>query len=185
MTTARPHAPARFAPPRPAADARRTAPPALVFEVAGQLYALPLADIREVVPMARLAATPCRPAVLDGFLNLGGVAVAVVALGRLFGLTDSPPGSHTPLLVLRHATPPVALRVYRVSHILRPADGEVVPVRDDHSFNGCVRGVAAADGRTVLFLAADLLLLDKEQQVLAEFQDREQQRLRALGGCDP
>ncbi len=155
----------------------------LVFHVGGQRYAIALREIAELVPMARLATSPSLPAVADGFLNLAGRAVAVVRLARLLGAPEQPPGLHTPLLVLRHAEPPVALLVERVERIVRLPDGAVQPVGTEDSFNGAVSGVTTLDGHSVFLLAPDLLLLAKEQQCLAEFQDREQSRLRALVGA--
>ena len=157
----------------------------LVFRVGGQRYAIPLRDIAEIVPMARLASSPSLPAVVDGFLNLAGRAVAVVRLARLLGAPEQPPGLYTPLLILRHAEPPLALLVERVERVVRLADGGVLPVGTDDSFNGAVTGVATLDAQPVFLLAPDLLLLAKEQQCLAEFQDREQSRLRALAGAHP
>jgi purine-binding chemotaxis protein CheW len=130
--------------------------------------------------MAELARSPALPAALAGFLNLGGTAVAVLRLDRLFGLPDSAPGLYTPLILLRDADPPVALAVERVNRIARLGPGAVRPVRPDDSFNGAVVGTATLDDQLLLVLSAERLLLDKEQQILAEYQDREQQRVAAL-----
>ncbi|QEL16616.1 chemotaxis protein CheW [Limnoglobus roseus] len=183
MVTYQPTSAATYARSRPHALGSGTYQPILVFALADQEYGIPVGDVQEVVPMARLAQTPFQPAVLDGFLNLAGVVVPVVRLDRLLGLPGKPPNLYTPLLVLRHGTPRLAVRVDRVDRVLRPAEGDVVPVRPDESFNGCVCGVSRTDGRVVLLLDPGRLLLDKEQQVLAEFQDQEQERLRALGGA--
>lgn len=153
----------------------------LVFRVGGQRYAIPSREVLEIVPMAQLARSPSLPTVVEGFLNLAGRAVAVVRLSWLLGLPGQPPGLHTPLLVLRHSEPPLALLVDAVDRISRLADNGVLPIRADDSFNGAVTGVTTLDGQTTLLLSPDLLLLVKEQQCLAEFQDREQSRLRALG----
>lgn len=166
------------------ADPRPVRPDALVFRASGQRYAIPLGEILEIVPMAHLAKSPSLPTVVEGFLNLGGQAVTVVRLSRLFGLPDQPTGLHTPLLVLRNAEPPLALLVEQVDCISRLVD-PVLPIRADDSFNGAVAGVTTLNGQTTLLLAPDLLLLVKEQQCLAEFQDREQSRLRALAGVVP
>lgn len=160
-----------------------TRPPVFVFELSGQRYGLPLREVTEVVPMAELARAPCQPALLDGFLNLGGTAIPVVRLAHLFGLPERLPGLYTPLLILGHASPSLALRVEEPHP--PAADADVVPVRGDQTFNGSVEGVVTAGGEVVLLLSAELLLLDKEQQVLAEFQDREQERLRSAAEALP
>ena len=64
----------------------------LVFRLADQQYGIPVGEVQEIVPMARLVRSASLPAVIDGFLNLAGRAVAVVPLRRLLGLPDRPAG---------------------------------------------------------------------------------------------
>jgi purine-binding chemotaxis protein CheW len=172
----------RGAPARAAAEA----PLALVvFHLGGQDYGLPLAEVAEVVPMALLSGPPGLPRVLAGFLNLAGTAVPVLRLDRLFGLPDLVPGLYTPLLVLRNPDGPLALMAEKVSRIVSVPVGAVLPVRANHTFNDCAEGMVLVDGRVVLLLSAGRLLLEKEQQCLAEFQDREQARLRGWEEARP
>jgi purine-binding chemotaxis protein CheW len=157
----------------------------MVFHLAGQAYALPLREVQEVVPLASLSQPPGLPSVLAGFLNLAGTAVPVVRLDRLFGLPDQSTGLYTPLLILRHVDPPIALLVDRVSEILAIAAETILPLRENHSFNDCAEGVVTVGEQVILLLSAQRILLDKEQQCLAEFQDREQARLRELEEVRP
>ncbi len=166
----------------PAQSVRERRRSLLVFSLAGQAYGLPLRDVQEVLPMARLTRPPDLPAVLAGFLNLRGTAVPVLRLGRLFGLPEQPSGLYTPLIVLRSPDTPLVLLADQLSGIVAVSDAAVVAVPEDHSFNDCVVGMATVDGRVVLLLSPARLLLDKEQQCLAELQDREQARLREMEG---
>ncbi len=104
------------------------------------------------------------------------------AIGRLFGLTEQPPGLYTPLIVLRSPEMRLVLMADQLSGIVAVSEEAVVSVPEDHSFNDCVVGMATVEGRVVLLLSPERLLLDKEQQCLAELQDREQARLRELEG---
>jgi purine-binding chemotaxis protein CheW len=137
------------------------------------------------VPLAELSRPPGLPQLLAGFLNRAGVAVAVLRLDRLFGLSEIIPGLHTPLLILRSADPPLALLVERVSRIARLPDDAVLPVPAGESFNDCAEGVATLNGQLVVLLSAERLLLEKESQCLAELQDAEQARLLQLEGPRP
>src|ERR1700736_3896381 len=74
----------------------------LVFHLGGSGYALPLHEIQEIVPMAWLSRPPGSPSVVAGLLNLGGKAVPVIRLDRLFELPDLVPTLYTPLVILRH-----------------------------------------------------------------------------------
>lgn len=151
----------------------------LVFSLAGQTYALPLLRMQEIVPMAALSRPPGLPDMLAGFLNLGGTAVPVVRLDRLFKLPDLTPGLYTPLLILRSAEGPLALMAERVSKIVSVPEDQIVPVRDSYSFNECADGIwnGGPEGMIIL-LSPERLLLEKERQSLAELEAREQERLR-------
>jgi purine-binding chemotaxis protein CheW len=154
----------------------------LLFEVHKQGYGLPIHDVREVVPMVRLWHYPGLPAVVAGFLNLGGIAVPVLRPDRLFGTPELVPGMYTPLLILRHPDSQLALMAEKVQQLVTVPDEDIMPVTGTHSFNDCVEGFVSVAGRVVLILTADRLLLEKEHQSLAEFQDREQSRLREWEG---
>jgi purine-binding chemotaxis protein CheW len=145
---------------------------------------LRLDEIREIVFLAELSRPPGLPAVVEGVLNLGGDVVPVLRLDRLLGLPEMTPALYTPLLVLRDAEPPVALMVETVRNVVAVAGGSILPVPSDHSFNDCVEGMVTLTSHAgdragvILLLSAERLLLEKEQQHLAELQDREQARLR-------
>lgn len=150
----------------------------LVFDLAGQAYALPLEEIQEVLFMAMLSQPPGVPATVAGVLNLGGDAVPVLRLDRLFGLPEQAPGLYTPLLLLRHGDPRLALLVEAVRETLTVAGADILPIPADHSFNDCADGMITHGDRVILLLSAERLLLEKEHQHLAELQDREQSRLQ-------
>jgi purine-binding chemotaxis protein CheW len=167
---------------RPVTDKNR---PLVVLHIGSQAYALPLAELDELVPMAQLSRPPGLPGVLDGFLNLGGTAVPVLRLDRLFGLPELTPGLYAPLLILRHPDYRMALLVEKVSRISSVPATAVLPVPQGESFNDCVEGVLTLDGHFILLLSSERLLLEKEHQCLAELRDLEQARLRELDGPRP
>ena len=152
----------------------------LLFDVGDQLYGIPLADVREVLPMAQLLRPPALPSLLAGLLNLDGVAFPVLRLDRLFGVPEQPTGQYTPLLILRHEESPLALLVSAVRRIVLVADDAILPVRDYHAPNECVEGILTIDDHMALLLSSGRILSEKEQQCVAELQDREQSRLREL-----
>ena len=57
----------------------------LVFYIGSERYALPLAAVVRVLPVARLAALPGAPAYVAGLLDLHGEPVPVIDLSRLAG----------------------------------------------------------------------------------------------------
>jgi chemotaxis-related protein WspB len=57
----------------------------LVFHIGRERYALPLARVLRVLPVARLKALPGAPQFVPGLLDLHGEAIPVVDLSRLAG----------------------------------------------------------------------------------------------------
>lgn len=157
----------------------------LVFHLGPQDYALPLSDVQEVVPMAWLSRPPGLPSILEGFLRIGGEAVPVLRLDRLFHLPVIRAGRYTPLIVLRDADHRLALLVERVSRVVTVAADEWTPLRGNQSFNDCADGLVARDGHVLVLLSAERLLTEKEQQILAEFHDQENFRLQAMENPAP
>jgi purine-binding chemotaxis protein CheW len=152
----------------------------VVFHLGGQTYGLPVQAVQEIVPLALLSRPPGLPSVLAGFLNLGGTPLPVLRLDRLFELPEMTPGRYTPLVVLRHPDFRLALMVETVSPILTVQEEAILLMRSQQCFNDCVEGVVPLNNHVLLLLSAERLLLEKEQQCLAEFQDRERTRLLAL-----
>jgi len=57
------------------------------FEVAGRLYALDVAHVREVVRWQSVTPLPRAPALIEGVIDLRGAVVPVVDLGRVLNGT--------------------------------------------------------------------------------------------------
>jgi purine-binding chemotaxis protein CheW len=157
----------------------------LVFHLPGTICALPIDGIQEVVALPALSRPPSLPSVLEGFLNLGGNAVPVLRLDRLFGLEEVGPGLYTPLLVLHQPEDQIALLVESVQGIVPVQPADVRLVNGGDSFNDCVEGEITLGDRVVHLLSSERLLLEKERQCLAELQAVEQERLRSMQEARP
>src|SRR5262245_45303952 len=156
----------------------------LAFRLPDLACALPLAALREVVPVALLSRPPGMPSLLEGLLDLGGTAVPVVRLSRVFGVPDVTVGLYVPLLVLRHSEDRIALLVGAIDGIVRVPPARLRPV-SSVTFNDCVMGQIDSGGWSFHLLDPDRLLLEKERQCLAEFQAAEQDRLRRVEEARP
>lgn len=147
----------------------------VVFAVAGRVCALRREAVRELLPLPRLWAPPGLPRPLDGFLNLGGRPVPVLALARLLGdeeeaaAADPAARAYHHLLLLHGPAPgpaPLALRVDRVLDVLRLPAGAARPVAEGDSLGGVVSAEVVAGERLLHLLEADRLLLARERAVL-------------------
>lgn len=153
----------------------------VVFSLGEEFCALDLAGVREILPTAELSSPPGMPELLAGFLNLGGTAVAVLPLGRLFRSPSNEIGLYEHLILLR-ASRPLALLVDRVEEVRTFSGDALRPVGEKNSFNGCAQSQLTYKERTIHVLALDRLLLKEEEARLSALRAVEQDRLRALAG---
>ena len=150
-----------------------------VFEVGGQVAAIPIQNVERITPMARLARPPGLPAVLEGILNLAGTAVPGLRLDRLFQLGEQRLGLYSTLIVMQGvADGRIALLVDRVSQIVTVAHSEVLPVGKHNSFNECACGMTTVGEQVIHLLAPARILLATERKTLSEFQEMAQRRLK-------
>ena len=152
----------------------------VVFYLADQAYAIPLDAVLEILPMATLAQPPGLPAVLAGFLNLGGVAIPVVKLARLFGLADQAPGLYTPLLVVRFDGQTLALLVDAVEGIAPIDESTALALRENLCFNNCAESLATVGDTNVILLSYQRLFHEQEQRRISELVAIEQSRLASF-----
>lgn len=154
----------------------------ILFEVGGARCALPRPAVRVLLPLPRLARPPSLPAPLEGFLNLAGAAVAVIALARLFGLAETavdPIYRHL-VLVSGPASPrPIALLVDRALDLLTVSPGDLLPADPADSLAGCVEARIEAPGGPIHVLSLDRLLLAEERTRLAALTAAAQERLES------
>lgn len=163
-----PASPAWPAPPAPPASPASLE--VLVFELSGQRYALPSADVREVTRAVTVAALPKAPAIVEGVVNVRGSVVAVLDIRSRFGLPkkEIAPADH--LIIARSGPRTVAVRADRAIDLVYLRAEDI-----DFSLRSApgvehVAGVAkTADGVVILhdlhaFLSeAEALALDRAQ----------------------
>jgi chemotaxis signal transduction protein len=159
--------------------------PLLVFRLGDECFGIRTRCLAEVFHLPRLMSPPALPPAVLGFADVGGTAVAVLRLDRLLGLREEPPHLYTPVLLLRHRSPPLALAVHGVVTTLVAEEDQRVPVEPGSSFNGCLEAEVASPLGTVHLLAESRLLLVEERERLAAFHDRAQERLLELRGVEP
>lgn len=154
----------------------------LVFQVADQKYAVSSADVAEIVPMAELRSLPGAPTLLAGFLNLGGCLVPVIRLHHLFGLPVAIPELWTPLVILRDSGRRLAVLVDSVTHTLAIEIDAILPLPLQHAVNQCVIGVVRSGNDAISILSPQRLLLEQENNAIAQLQQMARQRIDELEG---
>ena len=135
------------------------APEAVVVRFGGARYAVPMADVAEVIPVPRVTRVPGTPTWLTGVVNWRGRVLAVVDLRPVIGDPMSPLPSSARLLVLTSDVAEAGLLVEAVTGLLspdRPAP-EPVPATVVPAVAELVSGVVD-DGGPVSLLDATAVL---------------------------
>lgn len=140
----------------------------LIFHLADQAYAIPIAAVEEIVPMAELAQVAGGPSYVAGFLNVGGELIAVVSLRRLFKLADKNRELYTPLVILKSAPRCIALEVDAVQEIADVAHQDAIALGEGSVLNDFALAAVRRAGTTILLLSPERLFLDEERRRLAE-----------------
>ncbi len=152
----------------------------LIFQLAGYECAIPCERVQEVISIAATAQSPGQPSTIEGFLNLRGDAIPVVILRRLFALPEIEPGIHTPVIIARLGDTLTGLLVDRVLEVAMADSEGMKPLAENHSLNECANAYLTLDGRRVVLLDCDRLLLEEEKRRFTELQAAMQFRLRQL-----
>lgn len=154
----------------------------LKFRLSDRWAAFRQEDVDRLVPMAELACPPGLPSVLEGVLNLAGVAIPVLRLDRLFHLPAQRISLYSMLVILKtRRQANIAILVDRASEVVRLRDSALLPVSHEDSFNGCAEGAVNAGDEMLHVLSPARLLVAKERAALEEFQMMAQQRLEEWG----
>jgi purine-binding chemotaxis protein CheW len=66
------------------------------FELAGQVFGLPIKAVKETLPMRPLTKVCLTPPLVAGLMNLRGEVVAVLDLAQMVGLPHAPPREGDP-----------------------------------------------------------------------------------------
>lgn len=148
---------------RPAAGAVLAAEPAahLVFELSGQIFAVDVASVREILDLQPVATLPNAPADLVGMIDVRGQGVAVIDLAGRLGLAGGG-RDEARILVFEFGAraTPIAAVADRVLAVAEIAPGEIEPApRATGGWDAAaLRGVTRMDGRIVMILELPALL---------------------------
>jgi len=148
----------------------------LTFTLRGETFAMPIAQIKEIIGYGQVTPVPMMPDFICGVINLRGAVVPVIDLGCRFRGTRSEIGRRSCIVILElHAggdRQVVGAIVDAVSAVLEitPADIEPPPAFGAQIRADFIHGMAKVAGRFVVILdveralsAADLALVARAE----------------------
>lgn len=124
------------------------------FEVADELFAVPITKVQEIIRLSSIVAVPQSPEFVEGIINLRGKVIPVVDLKTKFDIKKTEVSSHTRIIVAEINAIIVGLIVDAV--------GEVFKVHEDE------------------YEAAPSIVSSKKQQFIAEIVKRNDQMFLVL-----
>lgn len=96
----------------------------VTFTVAGEMFAVPMAPVQEIIRLPEVAHLPLAPPTLDGLANLRGRVLPIINLRRLFGCPEQAQDDATRALVINLGQP-LGFVVDRVASVFSIEPGEL------------------------------------------------------------
>ena len=156
-----------------AADAPGQGGQYLTFMLGGELYALGILAIKEIIEYSGVSTVPMMPAAIRGVINLRGAAVPVLDLAARFGRPASEIGKRSCVIIVEvnaHGGQQViGVMVDAVNAVLQidaadiePAPGFGARIRSDF-----IAGMGKVNGKFVILLDVDSVLSGAAAEQLA------------------
>jgi purine-binding chemotaxis protein CheW len=146
----------------------------LTFMLGGELFAIGILCIKEIIEYASLTEVPMMPAAVRGVINLRGAVVPVTDLLIRFGKTPSPVSKRTCIVIIEVSglgeRQDIGIVVDSVDSVLDIPASEIEPpptfgagIRTDF-----IRGMGKVNGRFVILLDVNHVLAVEEVAALAQ-----------------
>jgi purine-binding chemotaxis protein CheW len=140
----------------------------VVFSLAGESYALPVANVREVLRLQPITSMPAAPEFVEGIISLRGRVIVVVDLRRRFGMPAAERTAAARIIVVRAGRTFVGLIVDAVQEVVTVPATVIQPVPETTTRAGSRRflsGVArAGDGLIVIVNLEELFSAEEARQ---------------------
>ena len=145
----------------------------LTFLLCGEMFAVGILNVKEIIEYGQLTEVPMMPAFIRGVINLRGSVVPVIDLAARFGGKASEVGRRTCIVIVevfdgdvRHD---IGIMVDAVSEVLDIPGSEIEP---PPSFGAKIRadfisGMGKVAGKFVIILSIDKVLSVEEIAMLA------------------
>ena len=159
---------------RPEAPLQEEEAQYLTFMLGGEMFAIGILGIKEILEYGQLTSVPMMPAFVRGVINLRGAVVPVVDLSARFGRHSSEITRRSCIVIIEAEsetdTQDVGLMVDAVSAVLEIPASEIEPAP---SFGAKIRsdfisGMAKVNGKFVIVLNVDRVLSVDEMAMLSE-----------------
>lgn len=145
------------------------------FRLGGELYALDVRRIKEVIRPQKVTPVPKAPAFIEGVINLRGMVIPVIDLRRRFALEPASDQRKARIIICVVNRRNIGLLVDQATEVCRFKRRDIGP---PSPFIGgpeteFILGVCKQGEQLIMLLDLDRLLSDREAMVLAAVQAAE------------
>ncbi|MHB1654958.1 MAG: chemotaxis protein CheW [Burkholderiales bacterium] len=149
----------------------------LTFLLGGEMFAIGILGIKEIIEYGSLTTVPMMPEFIRGVINLRGAVVPVVDLSARFGRQSTEVTRRSCIVIIEAEAESekydVGVVVDSVSEVLEIPNSEIEPAP---SFGAKIRsdfihGMGKVNGKFVIILNADKVLSVDEMSMLASVSD--------------
>ena len=132
----------------------------VVFELSGEVYALDILHVHEIIRIQPVTPVPGAPEYIEGLINLRGRVVPVVDLRKRFILPTRPIGDKSRIIVIQVGDDIVGVVVDAVSEVITVAPDLVEPAARVVSGLDAeyIRTIAKIEGHLVAVLNPDKII---------------------------
>jgi purine-binding chemotaxis protein CheW len=139
----------------------------VTFSVAGEMFAVPMGPVQEIIRVPDVARLPLAPATLNGLSNLRGRVLPIISLRKLFGCEERDHDDSSRALVINLGQP-LGFVVDKVSSVISVEEGQVESAQSIQSIVAAdfLTGVIkrpGSDGRQEMLLTLDFASLVEGQ----------------------
>jgi purine-binding chemotaxis protein CheW len=125
----------------------------LSFRLGGEEYAVPVADVREVLKIIQLTTVPNTPDYILGVMSLRGTMLPIIDLCRRFGLPAGVQDEKSRIVVVSSADEEVGLLVDRVTGVFSILPDEIKPAPENIEQGAeFLRGIVRQEERLYILL---------------------------------
>lgn len=142
------------------------------FRLGGQLYAIPLLTVKEVVPKPEITIVPNMPAHFEGMINLRGQILGVFNVRRKLNIKAKDPAAKSSdvVIVIEQMGVSVGMIVDEVTRVLH-AEAEKIspaPLKDDDPSRSFITSVIQSEQELVMTIQVDKLLELEKHRAMAK-----------------
>jgi purine-binding chemotaxis protein CheW len=136
----------------------------VTFHIDDGIFAVPLAEVQEIIRMPSVVQVPLSPASLEGLANLRGTVMSITSLRRIFRYPDLAHDDSTRVVVINQGIP-VGLVVDRMAAVVTADPDQIENVSSIEATvnTDLLRGmIKAADGRGMIMILDPIRLVENE-----------------------